>query len=115
MASLTIGQVLVALAAFLVSWAFINRRRKSRMPPGPLSLPILGGVLSLGGGDVRESMLNLKKKYGDVFTIDLGKQRIVVLSSHAAIKEAFVKNSHAFSSRPDDLFFITEITQGNGR
>ena len=37
-----------------------------------------------------------------------------MLNSYDAIKEAFVKHGHVFSGRPQDLFFITDITEGLG-
>ena len=47
-------------------------------------------------------------------TVYLGSRCTVMLNSYDIIKEAFVKLGHAFSGRPQDLFFITEITQGLG-
>ena len=94
---------------------FIWRSLQSRgMPPGPPSFPLIGCLLSLLGGDVREEMCRLARRYGDVFTIDLGMNRTVMLASYDAIKEALVKNAQALSGRPQDLFLIKEIAQGKG-
>ena len=84
------------------------------MPPGPPSFPLIGSLLSLLGGDVREAMCRLARRYGDVFTMDMGTNRTVMLASYDAIKEALVKNAQALSGRPQDLFLIREITQGKG-
>ena len=62
-----------------------------------------------------EPLERFKEKYGDVFTLYLGNKRTVMLCSHDAIKEAFVKQSNQFVGRPQDMFFIKEITGGNGK
>ena len=77
-------------------------------------LPVIGSLLSLLGGDVRKEMCRLARRHGDVFTMDMGTNRTVMLASYDAIKEALVKNAQALSGRPQDLFLIKEITQGKG-
>ena len=47
-------------------------------------------------------------------TVYLGSRCTIMLNSYDAIKEAFAKNAHVFSGRPQDLFFIKEITEGYG-
>ena len=47
-------------------------------------------------------------------TVYLGSRCTIMLNSYDAIKEALVKNAHVFSGRPQDLFFIKEITEGYG-
>ena len=53
-------------------------------------------------------------RYGGVMTVYLGSRCTVMLNSYDAIKEAFVKYGHVFSGRPQDLFFITDISEGLG-
>ena len=57
----------------------------------------------------------MSHKYGPIFTVYLGGRRTVMLSDHNIIKDAFVKHSNNFIDRPQDLFFITEITRGFGK
>ena len=45
-------------------------------------------------------MSNLAKQYGDVFSIQLGTQLTIVLSSREVIHEAYVKKSRKFSDKP---------------
>ena len=109
--NLSTADVIVFLVVFFIVY-YIFKRQKN-LPPGPFSLPILGTLPWLGA-DVREPLEELKKKYGDVFTVYLGSKPSVMLCSQEAIKEAFVKCGHAFSGRPQDLFFIRELTFGRG-
>ncbi len=48
-------------------------------------------------------------------TVYLGTRRTVMLNSYDAVREAFGKMSHVFSGRPQDLFYITELTKGLGQ
>ena len=85
------------------------------MPPGPRSFPVIGSLLSLRGSDVREDLCRLARQYGDVFTMDMGANRTVMLASYSAIKEALVtKNAQELSGRPQDIFVFTEVTEGKG-
>ena len=54
-------------------------------------------------------------RYGPIFTVYLGGRRTVILSDRKIIKDAFIKHSQSFIDRPQDLFFIEEITQGGGK
>ena len=100
---------------FISMWLLLHYvcRKQRNLPPGPFSLPIVG-TLPWIGTDFREPFEELKKKYGDVFTVYLGSKPAVVLCSHNSIKEAFVKCGNAFSGRPQHLFFIKELTLGRG-
>ena len=60
-----------------------------RMPPGPPSIPFIGNALSIDCNAPHLSMLELAKKYGDIFSIKLGSQRVVILNSCEVIKEAY--------------------------
>ena len=92
------------------------RRNKSRgMPPGPPSWPLIGSLLSLRSNDVREELCRLARQYGDMFTMDMGMDRTIMLASCDAITEALIKNSHALSGRPQEMFVFKEFTEGKGR
>ncbi|XP_033639200.1 steroid 17-alpha-hydroxylase/17,20 lyase-like [Asterias rubens] len=60
-----------------------------RMPPGPSSIPFIGNALSIDCNAPHLSMLELAKKYGNIFSIKLGSQRVVILNSCEVIKEAY--------------------------
>ena len=112
----TSSGTVIALIIAILGVYFIWRSLQSRgMPPGPPSLPLIGSLLSLLGGDVREELCRLARHYGDVFTMDMGMNRTVMLASYDAIKEALVTNAQALSGRPQDVFMTNELTQGKGK
>ncbi len=112
--NINIQVFLVFLAVFLFIYRHLTKPGHLSLPPGPMPLPIIGNLLTLGS-DPREPLQKLRDKYGVIFTVYLGSRRTVMLSSYDVIKEAFVKCSHAFSGRPQDLFFVEEITKGLGK
>ncbi|XP_025099201.1 cytochrome P450 2B4-like [Pomacea canaliculata] len=49
--------------------------------------------------DPREQFAAWRRQYGDVFSLYLGSQLVVVLNGYKVIKDALVKNPNAFSDR----------------
>ncbi|XP_070567858.1 cytochrome P450 2U1-like [Ptychodera flava] len=76
-------------------WYRYNRRN---LPPGPSGLPLIGCLLRLGERP-QKKFKEWAKVYGNVFSVRLGTELVVVLNSNPAIKEAFIKKSSMFSSR----------------
>ena len=99
------------LVTSVIWWAFKNRKPPS-LPPGPISLPVIGSLPFLRG-DIRKAFCRMSQTYGDVFTMDMGSRRTIVLASYASIKEALVNKALAFSGRPMTIF-IKEIGVGKG-
>lgn len=90
------------LASCLILFiSFKHFWRKGNLPPGPTPLPILGNYLQLSNGDLVESLLNLGKKYGEVFTIYLGSRPVIVVSGYKAVKEVYVDRGDDFLARGD--------------
>ncbi len=90
----------VILAILLVLyWFLVAARHPKGFPPGPrFSLPILGNALSIGS-DLFEGTEKLRRKYGNVFGLYLGKDRTVVVSDYALIQE--VGSSANYVNRQD--------------
>ncbi|XP_053328566.1 cytochrome P450 2C15-like [Spea bombifrons] len=72
---------------------------KARLPPGPTPLPILGNILHLNGKKIFTSLVKLGEKYGPVYTIYMGMERVVVLYGYEAVKEALIDRGEEFSGR----------------
>ncbi|XP_072050365.1 cytochrome P450 2U1-like [Amphiura filiformis] len=101
-ASLDIQTALFCLAAFLiVSWWL---RRPKHLPPGPWGWPLVGYLPNLVISIYRSGLTSyvflakLARKYGSVFSMNLGGHLVVVLDKHDAVKEAF--NNPDLSDRP---------------
>ena len=89
---------LVFSVVFLSIWACT--RRPKNIPPGPrFFLPLLGNLLQVGACP-ETSFGQMRKQYGDVFSVYLGNHLCIVINGFANMKEAFVKNKDIFSSRP---------------
>ncbi|KAJ6651123.1 hypothetical protein lerEdw1_000787 [Lerista edwardsae] len=73
---------------------------RSRYPPGPLRLPIIGNLWRLGVVITQDTFIKLAKQYGNVYTIWIGYKPAVVLSGFQTVKEALINNSEAFADRP---------------
>ncbi|KFW89880.1 cytochrome P450 2H1 isoform X2 [Phalacrocorax carbo] len=87
--------------------------QKEKQPPGPITLPIIGSVLHLNPWNLPESLKKLSKKYGPVFTIHLGPQKVVVLYGYDVVKEALIDQADNFSGR-GNLPLLKKLFQGKG-
>lgn len=87
-------------------------KRPKNLPPGPWGLPVVGSLFSLGK-EPHITLMDMAKEYGNVFSINLGGQRVVVLNGFKAVREALVKKAEAFAGRPT-LVLTQELTEGQG-
>ncbi|CAJ0933573.1 unnamed protein product [Ranitomeya imitator] len=80
---------------------------RSFVPDSP-GLPKPAGILKEG-----LYVLNLSKKYGPIYTIQLGEEKVVVLCGYEAVKDALVNHADEFLGRPKVPLFL-EISKGHG-
>ncbi|XP_018429725.1 PREDICTED: cytochrome P450 2F2-like [Nanorana parkeri] len=106
---MTIALVVLCLSFLLL----LNKKKKSKLPPGPRAIPLLGNLHQLDTTDLVKSLKELSNKYGPVFTIYLGSKPHVVLYGYQAVKEALVEQADNFSGR-GDFPVVHRFTQGNG-
>ncbi|KAM4632523.1 cytochrome P450 2K1-like [Discoglossus pictus] len=90
-----------------------SNKQATRMPPGPKPLPVIGNLNILDLKKPFQSFMELSEKYGDIFTIQFGPKKMVVISGYKAVKEALVTKAHDFGGRADIPIFKL-LTQGNG-
>ncbi|KAM4696340.1 cytochrome P450 2C23-like [Rhinophrynus dorsalis] len=79
--------------------------KKTRMPPGPFPVPLLGNILQLNLRELPQSYSKLAKEYGNIFTVYLGTRPVVILHGYNAVKEALIDNSDISSTRGEFLVF----------
>ncbi|XP_071498195.1 steroid 17-alpha-hydroxylase/17,20 lyase-like [Diadema antillarum] len=79
-----------------------------RLPPGPTSIPLIGNALSINPKSPHLSLIKLAETYGDIFSIKLGSERVVVLNNAELIKAAY--RGVDISHRPD--FFSMDVLAG---
>nr|Q9FXW4.1 RecName: Full=Probable (S)-N-methylcoclaurine 3'-hydroxylase isozyme 2; AltName: Full=Cytochrome P450 80B2 [Coptis japonica]BAB12433.1 (S)-N-methylcoclaurine-3'-hydroxylase [Coptis japonica] len=85
--------------SFLLFLFFILRdSRPKNLPPGPRPSPIVGNLLQLGDKPHAE-FAKLAQKYGELFSLKLGSQTVVVASSPAAAAEILKTHDKILSGR----------------
>ncbi|KAM4641343.1 cytochrome P450 2G1-like [Discoglossus pictus] len=68
-------------------------------PPGPTLLPILGNILQITPGGMVKSLMKLREKYGDVYTVYMGSRPVVVVTGYKTVKEILVDRGDDFLAR----------------
>ncbi|XP_050816166.1 cytochrome P450 2C55-like isoform X2 [Gopherus flavomarginatus] len=98
-----LGATTIFLAVCISCLLFLSAWRKmsggGKLPPGPVAFPIIGNALQLNMKNLSQSMCELREKYGPIFTIYLGSERVVVLYGQEAVKEALIDQGDEFSDR----------------
>ncbi|XP_035661721.1 cytochrome P450 2J1-like [Branchiostoma floridae] len=111
LSGLNLQTFLVFFLAFLLACLYLRRPRN--LPPYPAGCwPVLGHLLALG----RAPHLQLtawRRQYGDVFTVRMGMEDVVVLNGYTAVKDALVDRSELFASRPQNYIF--DLINGFGK
>ncbi|XP_072041379.1 cytochrome P450 2J4-like [Amphiura filiformis] len=109
---ITTGTLVVCLVAFYVAYKII-RQSTSRLPPGPIGLPVIGNIITVVASSVRgehphDLMTRLANKYGKVFSLGFGSStRIVVLNDFACVSEAY--RNQDITGRPANDVIIRGI------
>ncbi|XP_012927949.1 cytochrome P450 2D17-like [Heterocephalus glaber] len=94
--------VAVAMAVFLLLVDLMHRRQRwgARYPPGPVALPGLGNLLQLDLHNIPYSFYKLRCHFGDVFSLQLAWNPVVVLNGLVAVREVLVNHSEDTADRP---------------
>ncbi|XP_077939898.1 cytochrome P450 2K1 [Gasterosteus aculeatus] len=90
--------LMVVLMCILVSF-FLRSKDQRREPPGPQPLPLLGNLLQVDLKRLDRSLIDLSKKYGSVFSVYLGLQKVVILAGYKTVKQALVNHAMEFGER----------------
>ncbi|KAM3603645.1 uncharacterized protein V6R79_026432 [Siganus canaliculatus] len=104
--------LLVLLLVYHISSSLITQKDRKE-PPGPKPLPLVGNLLQLDLKRPYDTYLKLSKKYGSVFTVHMGPQKVVVLVGYKTVKEALINYAEEFGDR-DATPIIRESNQGQG-
>ncbi|EAW60493.1 cytochrome P450 2D6 isoform 2 [Homo sapiens] len=92
--------VIVAIFLLLVDLMHRRQRWAARYPPGPLPLPGLGNLLHVDFQNTPYCFDQLRRRFGDVFSLQLAWTPVVVLNGLAAVREALVTHGEDTADRP---------------
>uniref|UniRef100_A0A8D2MAG2 CP2W1 protein n=1 Tax=Zonotrichia albicollis TaxID=44394 RepID=A0A8D2MAG2_ZONAL len=105
------GVLSVLLAVVYFSTGYKNSAFK--LPPGPTPLPIIGNLHLVDLRRQDKSLMKLAEKYGPIFTLHFGFQKVVVLTGYEVVREALVNYTEEFVDRPSIPIF-DQIQNKNG-
>ncbi|KAL1368880.1 cytochrome P450 83B1 [Arachis hypogaea] len=78
---------------------FKNNNNPS-FPPGPRGLPLIGNLHQLDNTILHLQLSQLFKKYGPIFSLQLGLRPAIIISSSKLAKEVLKNHDHEFCGRP---------------
>ncbi|KFO19004.1 cytochrome P450 2B4 [Fukomys damarensis] len=96
---LSVLLLLAVLTGLLILLFRGHPKDHGHLPPGPRPLPFLGNLLQMNRKGLVKSILQLREKYGDVFTMYLGPRPVVMLCGTDTIREALVDQGETFAGR----------------
>ncbi|XP_014677133.1 PREDICTED: cytochrome P450 2U1-like [Priapulus caudatus] len=91
---------IVAVALFLGYFLLRPNRWRGNPPPGPSGWPVVGSMFELGNRPVI-FFNKMSERYGNIFSLNMGQKRVVVVNSYETWAEAIVEKGHIFADRPD--------------
>nr|XP_028572818.1 cytochrome P450 2C19-like isoform X2 [Podarcis muralis] len=97
----TVTILMIICISCLVFLAVRSRTPENakQLPPGPPPLPIVGNALQLKTNNLAQVLQEFGEKYGSVFTMYFGTERVVVLHGYDAVKEALIDRGDEFAAR----------------
>ncbi|KAK2969246.1 hypothetical protein RJ640_003480 [Escallonia rubra] len=91
------------LASLLFMYMVVKQLKgsKSKLPPGPKVLPLIGNIHQLIGSSLpHHALRDLAKKYGPVMHLKLGELTTIIISSPEAAEAALKTHDLSLAQRP---------------
>ncbi|XP_055452894.1 cytochrome P450 2C37-like [Psammomys obesus] len=105
--------LVLSLSCLLLLSLWKQSSGRGKLPPGPTPLPIIGNFFQIDVKYIQQSLTNLSKVYGPVFTLYMGMKPTVVLHGYEAVKEALADHGEEFSGR-GRLPIFDKVVKGLG-
>ncbi|NWY94114.1 CP2J2 protein, partial [Loxia curvirostra] len=118
--SISLQTFLIFLFIFLLIADYMKNRNPKNFPPTPFRLPFIGHIYLLDFKDPAVAVQRLVKRYGDIFSIQMGSMKFVIVSGMQLVKEVLVNQGDKFLDRPDvpideEIFSKIGLISSNGR
>uniref|UniRef100_A0A8C3BM35 CP2J2 protein n=1 Tax=Cairina moschata TaxID=8855 RepID=A0A8C3BM35_CAIMO len=109
----------IFLFVFLLVADYMKRRKPKDYPPSPFAFPFVGNMQFLNLRDPIATMQKTIDKYGNIFSMELGRQRSVIVSGLQLVKEVLVTQGDNFLDRPEvpisaEVFSSLGLISSNG-
>ncbi|NXT35482.1 CP2J2 protein, partial [Pelecanoides urinatrix] len=99
--SISFHMLLIFLIVFLLVADYMKHRKPKDFPPSPFSLPFLGHIRLMNFSNPLITVQKLTEKYGDIFSIRLGREQFVFVNGLQMVKEVLVNQGENFIDRPE--------------
>ncbi|XP_070560849.1 cytochrome P450 2U1-like [Ptychodera flava] len=97
-----LATVILTLVLFLAIYYIFSDSTSAtpcNLPPGPTGVPLLGCLPWLPPAPC-ETFMRWSRRYGNVMSVRMGSELVVVLNGYDTIREALVNHWYQFSGRP---------------
>ncbi|KAM3834582.1 cytochrome P450 2J2-like [Vipera latastei] len=94
----------VLLLALLIHNFLRQIWTRRHLPPGPLSVPLIGSFWAYGFWLCEDYFRKPVKRYGNIYSMWFGHRLLIVLSGFKTVKEVMKSFPEEFSDRPEDAF-----------
>lgn len=93
--------IAISISTLIISILLKSSRiqRRPPLPPGPRGLPLVGSLPFLDA-ELHSHFAKLATTYGPIFSLSLGTQTTIVISSPSAAREVLKQHDAAFANRP---------------
>ncbi|KAI0065754.1 cytochrome P450 [Artomyces pyxidatus] len=101
------ASLVVASAVLLLLCTLHDYRKRKGLPypPGPTPLPVIGNLLDIPTVESWVTYTEWEKKYGEIMSMQVLGNFIVVLQSYKAMKDLLERRGQIYSDRPVSPFF----------
>ncbi|RVE55901.1 hypothetical protein OJAV_G00230810 [Oryzias javanicus] len=111
--SVSLVGILAVLLLYFISHFIFSSEQHAVEPPGPRPLPIIGNLLQIDLKRPYKTFEEFSKKYGPVFRVFLGGEKVVVLAGYKTVKNALVNHDEEFGERAIPQI-VQELNKGHG-
>ncbi|NXO87366.1 CP2J2 protein, partial [Sitta europaea] len=99
--SISLQTFLIFLLVFLLIADYMKNRNPKNFPPTPFRLPFLGHIYLIDFKDPSVTVERLSNKYGDIFGLQMGGMKFVMVNGMRLVKEVLVNQGDKFMGRLD--------------